>query len=712
MDIKAPSFQKSANPYPLAPNPAVNRRDRRSTGRGLDHLTIECVTPELDGGRYAVKRVVGDRVWVGADIFTEGHDLLAARAVYKGPNDTGWCSAKLTYDFDSDRWYGSFVVDRIGLWKFTVEGWTDAFGTWRAELRKKVDAEQDVHVELLEGALLVRAAARRAKAPAVRASLLQTARIFEDRRGTTAEQRIERAFDEELLAQMNELFPPRDLTCYPRELAIYVDRPLARFAAWYELFPRSQAADGRHGTFDDAAKRLPRLAEIGYDVLYLPPIHPIGRTFRKGKNNSLTPDPSDVGSPWAIGNENGGHTAIEPALGTVEDFERFVRTANSHDIEIALDYALQCSPDHPWVKEHPDWFHIRPDGTIKYAENPPKKYQDIYPINFWCEDRENLWNACRDIFLFWIARGVKIFRVDNPHTKPFAFWEWVIGEVQREHPDTIFFAEAFTRPKRMKSLGKLGFTMSYTYFTWKNSSYDLREYLEELTNTPMVEYYRGNLFANTPDILNEYLVHGGPAAFRIRLLLAATLLPLYGLYSGYELYENVPLRPGSEEYLDSEKYQIKSRDWEAPGNLNSMIQLLNRVRRENPALQLYDNLSFHTSENPQVLFYRKARMSPPREWTGGRGSYYKVPIEAMWETTTDAADLLIAVTTDPRAVQETMVHVPMADLGLTDDASYTVHDLLTGARYTWRGSRNYVRLDPISGQIGHVFRIEGLGARG
>ncbi|HEY2855703.1 MAG TPA: alpha-1,4-glucan--maltose-1-phosphate maltosyltransferase [Gemmatimonadaceae bacterium] len=709
MDSARVSTQRFANPYPLAPNPAVNRRDRRSSGRGLDHLTIECVTPELDGGRYAVKRVVGDTVWIGADIFKEGHDLLAARALYKGPDDTGWRSAQLTFDFDSDRWYGSFEVDRIGLWKFTVEGWTDAFGTWRAELRKKVDAEQVVDLELLEGALLVRAAARRAKSPAVRASLLQTARIFEDRKETTAEQRTERAFDEELLTQMNELFPPRDVTCYPRELGIYVDTPLARFAAWYELFPRSQAPDARHGTFDDAARRLPRLAEIGYDVIYLPPIHPIGRKFRKGKNNSLTPDPEDVGSPWAIGNENGGHTAIEPALGTVEDFERFVQTANSLNLEIALDYALQCSPDHPWVKEHPDWFHIRPDGSIKYAENPPKKYQDIYPINFWCDDRENLWNACRDIFLFWIGRGVKIFRVDNPHTKPLAFWEWVIGEVQREHPDTIFFAEAFTRPKKMKSLGKLGFTMSYTYFTWKNTSWDLREYLDELTNSPMVEYFRGNLFANTPDILNEYLVHGGPAAFRIRLLLAATLLPLYGLYSGYELYENVPQRPGSEEYLDSEKYQIKPRDWEAPGNLNAMIQLVNRVRRENPALQQYDNLSFHRSENPQVLFYRKARTTRPREWTGGRASYYEVPTEAMWETTSDAHDLLIAVTTDPRVVQETMVHVPMADLGLTDDASYTVHDLLTGARYTWRGARNYVRLDPISGQIGHIFRVEGRG---
>jgi len=697
----------SPNPYPLAPNPpSAAKRDRRSPARGLDHLTIECVSPELDGGRYAVKRVIGDTVWAGADIFKEGHDLLAARAMYKGPGDTGWSATPLAFDFDNDRWFGSFEIDRVGLWRFTIEAWTDAFGTWRSELRKKVDAGQDIHVELLEGALLVRAAARRAKSPPIRASLLQTARIFEDRRETSAEARIQRAFDEDLLIQMNELFPPRDLTCYARELTIYADRERARFAAWYELFPRSQAPDGRHGTFDDAAKRLPRLAELGYDVIYLPPIHPIGRTFRKGKNNSLTPDPDDVGSPWAIGNENGGHTAIEPALGTVEDFERFVRTARAHALDVALDYALQCSPDHPWVKEHPDWFHIRPDGTIKYAENPPKKYQDIYPINFWCDDRQNLWNACRDIVLYWIARGVTIFRVDNPHTKPLAFWEWMIGEVQRDHPDTIFFAEAFTRPKRMKSLAKLGFTMSYTYFTWKNTSWELRDYLDELTNSPMVEYFRGNLFANTPDILNEYLVHGGPAAFRIRLLLASTLLPLYGLYSGYELFENVPFRPGSEEYLDSEKYQIKPRNWEAPGNLNSVIQLLNRMRRENRALQLYDNLTFHTSENPQVLFYRKAATVRPREWIGGRASFHTVPAELRAEMRAEDGDLLIAVTLDPRLPQETMVHVPLADLGLAEDASYLVQDLLTGTHYTWRGARNYVRLDPMTGQIGHIFRVE------
>jgi starch synthase (maltosyl-transferring) len=395
----------------------------------------------------------------------------------------------------------------------------------------------------------------------------------------------------------------------------------------------------------------------------------------------LSPAPDDVGSPWAIGNEQGGHDAIEPALGPIEDFDRFVLFVNDHGMEVALDYALQCSPDHPWVQEHPDWFHVRPDGSIKYAENPPKKYQDIYPINFWCADREGLWNACRDILLYWIDHGVKTFRVDNPHTKSFAFWEWCIAEVQSRHRDVIFFAEAFTRPKKMKNLAKLGFTMSYTYFTWKNTAFELREYCEELTQTEMAEYFRGNFFANTPDILHEYLQHGGPQGFRVRLLLASTLLPLYGLYSGYELYENEPVRPGSEEYMHSEKYEIRVRDWEAPGNLNPMIQRVNRIRRENAALQRYANLQFHRSENDHILFYSK--LAP------------------------DAGNFLLVVANlDPHRPQETMVHVPLDLLGLTEQEPFAVVDLLTGSRYTWRGSRNYVRLDPHAQQAGHILRLE------
>jgi starch synthase (maltosyl-transferring) len=425
------------------------------------------------------------------------------------------------------------------------------------------------------------------------------------------------------------------------------------------------------------------VAELGFDVLYLPPIHPIGRSFRKGKNNALTPEPDDIGSPWAIGNEHGGHTAIEPALGTIDDFDRFVARARDRGIEIALDYALQCSPDHPWVTEHPDWFHTRPDGTIAYAENPPKKYQDIYPLNFWCADRDRLWAACRDILLYWIEHGVTIFRVDNPHTKPLAFWEWVIQDIQSAHPDVIFFAEAFTRPKKMKYLAKVGFTTSYTYFTWKNTAWELRDYLTELTQSPMVEYYRGVLFANTPDILHEYLVEGGPPAFRIRLLLAATLLPSFGIYSGFELFENVPLRPGSEEYLDSEKYQLRQRNWDTPESLDDEIALLNGIRREHPALQRYDNLRFLPSDNDRVLCYLK-----------------RAPSDAP-----DADDLLIAVTTDPHDAQETVVHVPIAELGIEPEAPYIVHDLLTGKRYSWRGERNYARLDPAVSP-GHLFRIE------
>ena len=702
--------------------------DRRFTSRGLEHITIECVTPELDGGRYPVKRVVGDVAWVGADIFRDGHDQLAARVLFRGPADKQWRTAPLTFDFNTDRWYAPITLDQLGRWTFTVEAWTDAFGTWRDGLKKKFDAGQDVGLELLEGSAIVKSAARGLKVSPTRAMILQTAKILGDRRQATIEQKIKRAFDPELSALMREHYDPPDLTRYGRELVIVVDQPKARFSSWYEFFPRSSASADRanpgqregsvrHGTFNDATKELPRIAKLGFDVVYLPPIHPIGRTFRKGKNNSLTPTPDDVGSPWAIGNENGGHTAIEPALGTIADFDRFVGAAKKQGLEVALDYALQCSPDHPWVKEHPDWFHIRPDGSIAYAENPPKKYQDIYPINFWCRDREKLWEACRDVVLYWIDHGVKIFRVDNPHTKAFAFWQWMIADVQAKHPDAVFFAEAFTRPKRMKNLAKLGFTMSYTYFTWKNAAGDLRGYVEELQGGAQ-EYYRPNFFANTPDILNEYLVEGGRPAFRIRLLLAATLSSLYGIYSGYELCENVPVKPGSEEYLDSEKYQLRPRDWNAAGNINKDVELVNRLRREQPALQRMDNITFHHSENPAVLFYRRAANPPERQWLGHwepvPETIKQIPRRSAAQDDTSpvipgreaARDLLVAVTTDFRAPQESTVHVPIEALGIGADDQYVVHDLLTGARYTWRGSRNYVRLDPINGQAGHVFAIE------
>ena len=754
---------------------------------------IERVSPELDGGRHPVKRLVGDELAVGADVFKDGHDLLAARICYRPPGETEWRYTPLTYDFNHDRWTGAFLLHRMGRWTYSVEAWTDSFGTWRSALEKKFAAGQDVESELLEGAELVESAARRAKgepradltriattlrgdavgaappsaarrhlpadvtaiadageataireavtlagsdpatAPAVEAiarlgaqgagghastrddaeapphdeaarvgditsfastTLVpngggtppprETSPMPDDGDGAAAfdgtEARVATALSTELLGLMERWLPPLGLTRYERDLEVIVDRERAGFASWYELFPRSQSTKpGRHGTFADAERRLPAIAALGFDVIYLPPIHPIGRAHRKGPNNSLRCGPDDPGSPWAIGNELGGHTAIEPALGTMADFERFVARAGELGMEIALDYALQCSPDHPWVKEHPEWFFIRPDGSIKYAENPPKKYEDIYPINFWCDDFDALWTACKDVLLFWIARGVRTFRVDNPHTKPLAFWEWVIAEVQREHPDVVFLAEAFTRPKRMMALAKLGFTQSYTYFTWRNTAAELREYVEELTRTEMAEYFRGNFFANTPDILHEYLQHGGRAAFRVRLLLAATLNPTYGIYSGFELCENVPLHTGSEEYLHSEKYEVRVRDWSAPGNINADVALINRLRREHRVLQQRSNVTFHPTENEHVLFYS-------RDDPAGRG------------------DLLIVVNLDPHHMQHTMIHVPVASLGLGADEPYVVEDLLSGDRYPWRGARNYVRLDPAT-RVGHVLRL-------
>ncbi|HJR62272.1 MAG TPA: alpha-1,4-glucan--maltose-1-phosphate maltosyltransferase [Gemmatimonadaceae bacterium] len=662
----------------------TRRRIEKSSGRAqtpsaLARLAIECVSPVLDDGRFPVKRIIGETLRVGADIFKDGHDLLAARVRYRAPGENDWRYAPMTFDYNSDRWLGSFPLDQIGRWTYTVEAWTDQFGTWRSELEKKLNAGHDVSIELLEGAELVEAAARRTRFGEARTALKQTAILL--RNGSVdMHTRANSALAPGLLTLVEMNLGPRDLTGYDRELSVVVDRERARFASWYEMFPRSQTDNpARHATFADAEKALPRLAELGFDVIYLPPIHPIGLTARKGPNNSLAAGPNDPGSPWAIGSEAGGHTAVDPRLGTIADFERFVQTAHRLGMEVALDYALQCSPDHPWLKEHPEWFFIRPDGSIKYAENPPKKYQDIYPLNFWCEDRAALWNACLGIFLFWIARGVRTFRVDNPHTKPFAFWEWAIARVQSEHPDVIFLSEAFTRPKRMKYLAKLGFTQSYTYFTWRNTASELREYLTELTTPPVAEYMRGNLFANTPDILHEYLQHGGRPAFRIRLLLAATLSPIYGIYSGFELGENVPVRRGSEEYLDSEKYQLRPRDWNAPGNINDDIARINRIRRENRALQLNANLTFHTSENDQILFYRKS--APNR-----------------------TNDLLIAVNVDPHRPHETMVHVPLDDLQLRPDQPYVVEDLLTGTRYTWRGARNYVRLDPHA-HPAHILRL-------
>ena len=639
-------------------------------------LVIENVGPRVEGGRGAVKRLLGDRLTVEADIYKDGHDVITARLRARPPGEKTWRLAPLVYHWDADRWRGEIPLDRIGDWLFTVEARPDGFATWRAEVIAKKAAGLGLALELLEGAEMVLEASRSARGEA-QSVLAGLAVLLADPAISEAE-RADAALADGVAGLMAEEADWRTATRHEPELVVEVDRERAGFAAWYEMFPRSQATEpGKHGTFADAAKALDRIADLGFDVVYLPPIHPIGRRARKGRNNSLSAGPNDPGSPWAIGGPAGGHTAIEPALGTIEDFDRFVNRATALGLEVALDYALQCSPDHPWLTEHPDWFFARPDGTLKYAENPPKKYEDIYPINFWCDDREALWTACRDIVTYWMAHGVRTFRVDNPHTKPFAFWEWLIADIRQDDPDVVFLAEAFTRPKRMHGLARLGFTQSYTYFTWRNTADELRDYLRELSARPSVEYFRPNFFANTPDILHEYLVKGGRPAFRARLLLAATLSPLYGIYSGFELCENVPLHPGSEEYLDSEKYEIRQRNWAGLGHIQDDVRKLNRLRREQPALRRLDNVSFHPTEAAAMLFYRKAAYD---------------------------ADLLIVVNVDPAAACETMIHVPLADLGIGPDEPFAVEDLLSGERWSWRGARNYVRLDPRQ-RPGHVLRV-------
>lgn len=642
-------------------------------------LLIEQVTPTVDAGRFPIKRLVGDRIVVGAAIYKDGHELITARILSRPVGQESFHADPLEYAFEPDHWSGSFEVAQVGNWEMVIEAWPDLFRTWRRDFEKRIEAGQDVRPEFLEVAALVRR--RVGLAPEQdREPLFNAARVLsDDKVGDETRRRV--AFSKTLLELM---YGPLETAEVSRSMTypVRVDRREAGFAAWYELFPRSTATEpGRHGTFADTELRLPDIAAMGFDVIYLPPIHPIGVTHRKGKNNNTTCQPGDVGSPWAIGGEAGGHTAIHPELGTLEEFRKFVKTAGEFGIEIALDFALQCSPDHPWVKEHPEWFFVRPDGSIRYAENPPKKYEDIYPLNFWGNEAGGLWEAARDALLFWSENGVRTFRVDNPHTKPLSFWEWCIREVQMRYPDVVFLSESFTRPNRMQGLAKIGFTQSYTYYTWKNTKAELTDYLNELSQAPVSDYYRPNLFTNTPDILHEYLQLGGRPAFRIRALLAATLAPVYGIYSGYELCEGAAVHLGSEEYLDSEKYELRPRDFNAVGNIKRDISRLNRIRKSQPALAELTNLEFIPSDNDEVIAYLKLAPNPK------------------------AANLLIVATLNPFEARETTVHVPLRALGIGDDEIYQVHDLLTGTSYSWRGSSNYVRLDP-SDRVGHLFRID------
>jgi starch synthase (maltosyl-transferring) len=627
-------------------------------------VVIENVAPLVDGGRYPVKREVGMVLEVSADIFKEGHEVLRAFLKYRRADESVWRETPMRF-VDNDRWAGAFTPSDNARYLYTIEAMADAFRSWLADLAKRVEAGQDVASELKEGVALVRAAAGRATAEDAAALTAWVGRIEKSPAQPAA---VALAQDPALAALMDRHLDRADATWNEREYELVVDRERARFAAWYEFFPRSGVA-GRHGTFGDAESQLERAAAMGFDVVYLPPIHPIGRAHRKGRNNALTSQPGEPGSPWAIGGAEGGHDAVLADLGTLADFDRFVARARALGLEVALDFAIQCSPDHPYVREHPGWFFHRPDGTIKYAENPPKKYQDVYPVNFYGEDPRPLWQEMRRLVEFWIGHGVTHFRVDNPHTKPVRFWEWLIREVQTAHPEVVFLAEAFTRPKMMKVLAKAGFTQSYTYFTWRNAKDELAAYLQEITQPPVAEYFRGNLWPNTPDILHEALQHGGRPAFRMRLVLAATLSSLYGIYSGYELGENAPFAPGSEEYLNSEKYELKVRDWNAAGNLGGFITRLNRIRREHRALQLYDNLRFHPSDDPNILWYSK--MTP-----GGDDVVF------------------VAVNLDPFATHAGMVDVPIAALGVAPEQAYRMHELLSDVSYEWRGPRGFVELDP------------------
>jgi starch synthase (maltosyl-transferring) len=651
-------------------------------GEGRRRAVVERVTPQVEGGRYPAKRVAGEDVEVEADVFADGHDQLAAVLRYRREEDREWSETPMRH-VENDRWRGSFVVPATGRYRYEVRAWIDRFGTWRGALAKKAEAGQDVRVELMAGVDLVTKAQARAHGPERRRlrAFARTIREGSDPemvKGLLGKARLEtrdaalRAALDPELAELMERHPDRRfaVTSEP-ELPVLVDRERARFSTWYELFPRSASAEpGRHGTFSDVEGRLPYVKRLGFDVLYFPPIHPIGRTHRKGRNNSPEAKAGDPGSPWAIGGPEGGHKAVDPRLGTLEDFDRLVEAANGQGIEIALDLAYQCSPDHPWVEEHPEWFRHRPDGTIQYAENPPKKYEDIYPLDFETDAWRELWAELKSVVDFWIGHGVRIFRVDNPHTKAFRFWEWMIGEVKEEHPDVIFLSEAFTRPKVMYRLAKLGFTKSYTYFAWRATKWEITEYFTELTRTEVREFFRANLWPNTPDIVTEPMQTGGRPTFVGRLILAATLGASYGIYGpAFELMEHVPVAQGKEEYRNSEKYEIRHWDLEREDSLAELITLVNGIRRENPALQTDRTLRFHTVDGDHLICYSK--ITPDRENA-----------------------ILVVVNLDPEHRHGGMVHLDLAELGVERDRPYQVHDLLTGARFLWQGPDNYVELNP------------------
>jgi len=647
-----------------------------SPADGRVRAVVDAVLPAVDGGRFAVKRVAGEPLEVEAHCFADGHDVLRARLAWRGEDASEWQEVEMK-PLGNDVWRAQFTPKDIGRYRYTVAAWVDAFATWRHDFARREDPA-DQAIAALAGAYLADEAAARAQGADAQQLKAWAAQL----RAAQKPDEIRTAALDEVMAAIAARYPDRSLEArWPVEMPLTVDRERARYSTWYELFPRSAAeTPGRHGTFADVEKRLPYVAELGFDVLYLPPIHPIGREKRKGRNNAVSAAPEDVGSPWAIGAKEGGHKDIHPDLGTREDFRRLVKAAAQHGIEIALDIAYQCAPDHPYVKAHPGWFRKRPDGSVQYAENPPKKYQDIYPFDFECADWQAMWQELKSVLDFWIGEGVKIFRVDNPHTKAFPFWEWAIGEVQRAHPDVIFLAEAFTRPKVMHRLAKLGYTQSYTYFTWRNSKQELTEYFTELAQGPGREYFRPNVWPNTPDILTEALQIGGRAVFMQRVALAATLSASYGIYGpAYELLEHQPREPGSEEYLDSEKYQLRHWDLARADSLRGYIAALNRIRRENPALHADHSLRFFRTDNEQLLAYAK-------------------------QTADGANQIVCVVNLNPHHTHGGWVELDLGWFGIEPDRPYQMHDLLSGARFLWNGPRNFVQLDPQRSPA-HVFRV-------
>ncbi len=685
---------------------------------GRSRVVIENIVPEIDGGRHAAKRIVGDTVRITASIYGDGHDHLGARLQYRRADERTWRHAPF-HPLGNDVWQAEFVADSIGGWVYTVQAWVDHFDTWIHDLHKRIDAQGTIAtthgVNLNEPSADDNATAATkapragadapvqdalAKAAAADVALaFRTGAILLDHASTIARdadarmlkstasslrwmaERPQDRYDFPLADEAIELamkYPDlKFATTYGKELPLWVDRERARFSSWYEFFPRSAGEPGQHGTLRDVTRRLPEVAAMGFDVLYMPPIHPIGTAFRKGKNNSTVAEPGDVGSPWAIGNTDGGHKAILKELGSFADFAEMVTAANGLGMDIALDIAFQCSPDHPWVRQHPDWFQIRPDGTIQYAENPPKKYQDIYPINFESSDWQALWQELFSVFAFWIDKGVRTFRVDNPHTKALPFWEWCIAEVRKTHPEVIFLAEAFTRPHVMYGLAKMGYTQSYTYFSWRTEKQELTDYMEEVTTAPVSDFFRPNLWPNTPDILPGFLQTTNPAAYMQRIILAATLGASYGVYGpAFELLEHEPAKPGSEEYLNSEKYQLRTWDRDSPKSLAPLYTLLNHIRHAHPALQTNETLRFHTIGNGKLLCYSK-----------------------RWNDDI----LLCVVNLDPDNVQAGVTTLDLTELDL-GTAPFQVEDLLAGATYTWQGPHNYVSLDPAR-MPAHVFRI-------